>query len=162
MNAATSAAVTQSLKVKPDAVAYGSALLAERAYQPGEIVARFDDARAARQSYLTVQTGPGQHLELDLLSNLNHSCRPNTVLDTSARTVTACRAIKPGEMLTFFYPSTEWHMDRPFVCQCGEPGCIRFVSGARFLSADTLSHYYVNAHIVRAISATLTCGKVSS
>jgi hypothetical protein len=151
-----------SLKVKTNAVAYGSALYAERAYRAGEIVATFDDARAARQSYLTVQVGPGQHIELDVLSNLNHSCRPNTVLDTETRQVMACRAIAAGEMLTFFYPSTEWHMDRPFVCQCGEAECVRFVSGARYLSADILSRYYLNKHIVEAITATLTCGKVAS
>lgn len=154
--------LSSSLRIKPHAVAYGSALLAERAYQPGELIARFDDARPARQSYLTVQVGPGQHLQLEVLSNLNHSCRPNTVLDTAARTVTACRRIEKGAMLTFFYPSTEWSMDRPFVCQCGEAECVRFVGGARFLSPDTLSRYYVNAHIVEAIAATLTCGKVCS
>ena len=69
---------------------------------------------------LVAAVGPGQHLQLDMLSNLNHSCRPNTVLDAEARTVSASRDIEAGEMLSFFYPSTEWHMDRPFVCQCGE------------------------------------------
>lgn len=149
-------------RIKTNAVAYGSALMADRDYAAGEIIARFEDARPARQSYLTVQVGPGQHLQLETLANLNHSCRPNTVLDTEARTVVACRAVKAGEMLTFFYPSTEWHMDRPFVCQCGEPECLRFISGARYLSADVLSRYYVNNHIVQAITATLTCGKVAS
>jgi hypothetical protein len=151
-----------ALKVKSNAVAYGSALVAERAYQAGEIIARFDDARPARQSYLTVQVGAGKHVELDTLSMLNHSCRPNTALDTASRTVMATRPIAAGEMLTFFYPSTEWHMDRPFVCQCGESECIRFVAGARYLSPDILSRYYVNSHIVEAICATLTCGKVAS
>lgn len=160
--AAPASAPPAALRIKPSAVAYGSALIAERAYAAGEIIARFDDARVAKQSYLTVQVGPGKHVELDTLGNLNHSCRPNTVLDTASRTVTACRAIAAGEMLTFFYPSTEWHMDRPFVCQCGEPECLRFVSGARYIAADVLARYYVNAHIVEAIVATLTCGKVAS
>jgi hypothetical protein len=159
---AAAAVVSPAVRIKSNAVAYGSALIAERDYQAGEVIARFNDAKPAKQSYLTVQVGPGRHVELETLGNLNHSCRPNTVIDTASRTVTACRAIKAGEMLTFFYPSTEWHMDRPFVCQCGETECLRFVAGARYLTADILSRYYINAHIVEAIVATLTCGKVAS
>lgn len=168
MNAAATATLVSSqqssaaLRIKSDHVAYGSALIAERDYQAGEVISHFRDAKLARQSYLTVQVGPGKHIELDTLGNLNHSCRPNTVLDTASRSVTACRNIKAGEMLTFFYPSTEWHMDRPFVCQCGETECIRFVAGAKYLSPDILSRYYVNTHIVEAIVGTLTCGKVAS
>jgi hypothetical protein len=151
-----------SLMVKKNALAYGSALYAQRAYRAGEIIARFHDAKSARQSYLTVQVGPEEHVALDLLGNLNHACRPNTVLDALSRTVTACREIKAGDMLTFFYPSTEWHMDRPFACQCGAPECVGYIAGARYLSTDTLSRYFVNAHIVGMIGMTLSSGRVSS
>ena len=147
--------LTDSLIVMKDALAYGSALVANRSFEAGEQIARFDDAPFAEQSYLTVQVGPGQHVQLDVLSHLNHACRPNTVVDTAARTVTASRDIEAGEILSFFYPSTEWEMDRPFVCQCGAPDCVKIVAGARHLSPDVLSRSYVNLHIIRAINNCL-------
>lgn len=147
--------LTDSLIVMKDALAYGSALVSNRAYEVGEIIARFDDAPLAERSYLTVQVGPGQHVQLDVLSHLNHACRPNTVIDTEARTVSATRDIESGEILNFFYPSTEWEMDRPFICQCGAPDCVKIVAGARYLSAEVLSRSFVNLHIVRAINTCL-------
>ena len=147
--------LTADLIVMKDALAYGSALVANRAYEAGEIIARFDDAPFAEQSYLTVQVGPGQHVQLDVLSHLNHSCDPNTSIDTTARTVTALRDVQAGEILNFFYPSTEWEMDRPFICQCGAPDCVKLVAGARYLSPDVLARSPVNLHILRAINTTL-------
>lgn len=144
------------LLVRKDALAYGSALYARRAYRPGEVIARFDDAREAPQSYLTVQVAPERHVQLDMLGNLNHSCRPNTAIDAQARTVTACRQILPGDVLTFFYPTTEWDMARPFRCQCGEPECLGYIAGARYLAVETLSRYRISPHIVDMISATLS------
>ncbi|MCC2658596.1 MAG: hypothetical protein K0Q76_3704 [Panacagrimonas sp.] len=144
-----------SVTVMKDAVAYGSALFAKRAFVAGEVIAMFDDAPFAEQSYLTVQVGPGQHVQLDVLSHLNHSCDPNTVIDTTARTVVAARDVQPGEILSFFYPSTEWEMDRPFICQCGAADCIKIVAGARHLSVETLARVPVNLHILRAINTTL-------
>lgn len=153
---------SQSLLVRKDALAYGSALYARRAYQPGEVIARFDDAQDAPQSYLTVQIAPQRHVLLDMLGNLNHSCRPNLAIDADARTVTACRAILPGDMLTFFYPSTEWDMARPFSCQCGEPECVGYIAGARYLSTDTLARYRVSPHIVGMIAAALSDLKLAA
>lgn len=146
---------TDSLTVVKEAVAYGSALIANRAFAASEVIALFDDAPFAEQSYLTVQVGPGQHVQLDVLSHLNHSCDPNTVIDTTARTVAAARDVQAGEILSFFYPSTEWEMDRPFICQCGSSDCIKIVAGARHLSVEALARVPVNLHILRAINTTL-------
>lgn len=60
-----------------------------------------------------------------------------------------------GEELTFFYPSTEWEMDRPFICLCGSPSCVRLVAGAKHLAVETLGRYYINQHIQAAISDLL-------
>jgi hypothetical protein len=143
------------LIVKQDALAYGSALFANRSFAAGETIASFRQAPQAEKSYLTVQVGPGKHVQLDVLSHLNHSCAPNTLIDCEARTVTALRDIEPGEMLSFFYPSTEWEMDRPFICQCGAPDCVKIVAGARYLSPEVLSRGFVNLHIVQAINTVL-------
>lgn len=84
------------------------------------------------KAYSTVQVGPGQEDHIELNSSLlytNHSCRPNVafqVLTPGEPTnendwkVVALREIRKGETLSFFYPSTEWEMDRPFDCRCGE------------------------------------------
>lgn len=146
---------TDPLIVMKDALAYGSALVSNRSFEAGEVIASFKDAPLAEKSYLTVQVGPGQHVQVDVLAHLNHSCRPNTVIDAEARTVSAARDIEPGEILNFFYPSTEWEMDRPFICQCGAPDCVKIVAGARYLSPEALSRSYVNLHILRAINTCL-------
>jgi len=57
--------------------------------------------------------------------------------------------IKPGDPLTFFYPSTEWSMDRPFDCLCGAPEgvCLGKVGGANLLSQEQLQRWHFNDHI---------------
>lgn len=59
------------------------------------------------------------------------------------------RDVKPGDALTFFYPSTEWHMDRPFECLCGagEGICLGQVDGAEGIDAKTLQRWFINQHI---------------
>ena len=78
---------------------------------------------------------------------MNHSCDPNVILDTENMQMIACTDIAKGEELFFFYPSTEWQMDAPFICLCGASNCIHVVAGARFLPLSTLEHHYLNPHI---------------
>ena len=166
----------------------------------GAHFASFEDARPVRQQrYSTVQVGTGstgdgsavdvfndirnsanaKHIELNSdLRFANHSCDPSLVFDTArmeARVVDE-RALRVGDELTFFYPSTEWEMDRPFECQCRQsrnrstgldvdpdegkgkdkdmsidkPGsrkCKGWIAGAKALSASNLKGYWVNEHI---------------
>ena len=55
--------------------------------------------------------------------------------------------LRAGEGLTYFYPSTEWHMAQPFECRCGESVCRGQITGARDMSEKDLSNYRLNAHI---------------
>lgn len=59
------------------------------------------------------------------------------------------RDVKPGDALTFFYPSTEWHMDRPFDCLCGagEGVCLGEVAGSDKIDPKALDRWFVNEHI---------------
>jgi hypothetical protein len=110
----------------------------------------------SKPTYQTIQIGQDLHLEeLGIIAYMNHSCQPNTIIDTSSLTIRAIRDIAVGEDLSFFYPSTEWEMDRPFVCLCGAPQCIRLVAGAKYLSIDVLRNYFVNQHIRELITSTL-------
>lgn len=137
--------------------AYGARLITDQPYTRGQLIYRITGHRIVTQpTYQTIQISAAEHIEeLGVIAYLNHSCRPNTIVDTSHLTVTAARDIAAGEELTFFYPSTEWEMDRPFICLCGAPQCIRLVAGAKYLSIDTLSRYFINQHIREMAMASL-------
>jgi hypothetical protein len=128
---------------------YGARLVTDQLIHSGELICTVSGYRITSQpTFQTVQISARQHIEeLGVLAYLNHSCQPNTIVDTTAMTVSAIRDIAAGEELTFFYPSTEWEMDRPFICLCGAPQCVRLVAGAKYLSIDTLARYFINRHI---------------
>jgi hypothetical protein len=110
-----------------------------------------------RPTYQTVQVGFARHaLSLGVLTFINHSCHPNVIVDTSRMVCWATRDIAKGEELSYFYPSTEWVMARPFLCLCGAANCIRIVAGARQLSTDVLARYFINEHIRAMIGDELT------
>ena len=123
-------------------------LITKQAYAQGEIICEiptekvFDSANR-----YTVQIGRDKHTEVGKLSALNHSCDPNVILDTERLIMVARRDIEKGEELFFFYPSTEWEMDAPFICLCGASNCIHVVAGARFLPLSTLENHFLNKHI---------------
>ena len=84
---------------------------------------------------------------------MNHSCKPTLVFDVEkmeARTTE--RGLKEGEKLSFFYPSTEWRMDRGFECECGEEGCLGMVEGAeklaeRFGAVEAAEKWWFNTWV---------------
>jgi hypothetical protein len=136
------------LRVEPGAT-YGAQLITTGPLAAGEVVAPIAGRRrVSRPTYRSIQVGPQAHVEeLGVLGYLNHSCRPNCRIDTVAMRVVAERDIAAGEELTFFYPATEWDMDRPFRCRCRAPECVGVVSGARHLSPETLRRYVLAPHI---------------
>jgi len=123
-------------------------LVTKQAYKRGEIICEIPTQKVvAKANRYTVQIGRDRHTEVGKLSALNHSCGPNVILDTENLQMVACRDIEEGEELSFFYPSTEWEMDAPFICLCGASNCIHVVAGARFLPLSTLENHYLNRHI---------------
>lgn len=77
-----------------------------------------------------VGPGPTDHIELNsALLYTNSSCRPNLAFQIHTPgepatpadwRVVALRPLQPGDVLSFFYPSTEFVMDRAFECRCQE------------------------------------------
>lgn len=128
---------------------YSAQLLATRPIQAGELIYRIADYQVVSQpTYQTIQVGSDKHInDLGMLAYLNHSCMPSVIVDTRHLVCFAARDIALDEELNYFYPSTEWDMDRPFVCLCGAPNCLRLVFGARYLSLDVLSRHFINEHI---------------
>ncbi|KAE9571750.1 hypothetical protein CGMCC3_g12166 [Colletotrichum fructicola] len=104
---------------------------------------------ADEPTYATVQCGKDKHLNLnsDLLY-INHSCEPSLIFDTGNFNVLAGpKGLQPGDELTFFYPSTEWHMAQPFDCFCGTPSCRGRIAGARDMPRAQLEGLWLNGHI---------------
>ena len=123
-------------------------LSTKQSYAMGESICPIPtESLYSKPNQFTVQIGRDRHVEVKELAVMNHSCNPNTILDTSRMLVFAARDITIGEELTFFYPSTEWEMSAPFICLCGAPNCIHVVAGARFLPLSTLEHHFLNRHI---------------
>ncbi len=123
-------------------------LITKQAYRKGEIICEIPTEKVvSKPNRYTVQIGRDRHTNVGKLAALNHSCDPNVILDTERLIMVACRDIQAGEELTFFYPSTEWEMDAPFICLCGASNCIHVVAGARFLPLSTLEHHFLNKHI---------------
>ncbi len=123
-------------------------LTTKRTYKKGEIICPIPtESLYNKPNRFTVQVGRERHVEVKELSSMNHSCNPNTFLDTTRMLVFAARDVAAGEELTFFYPSTEWEMSSPFICLCGATNCIHVVAGARFLPLSTLENHFLNRHI---------------
>ncbi|KDR67984.1 hypothetical protein GALMADRAFT_257533 [Galerina marginata CBS 339.88] len=139
---------------------YRSSLKSLKAFKEGEVLAILKGTIKSRKAYTSVQcgSGPGDHIELNSdLVYVNHSCEPNVAFDLSSAEqskwhVRALRAIKPGDTLTFFYPSTEWEMDQPFNCECGTTTCLGTIQGAKYLSREELgARKYVSPWILKLV-----------
>ncbi|NET60604.1 MAG: SET domain-containing protein [Symploca sp. SIO2E6] len=124
-------------------------------FVPGEVLSSLGAREFLTQpNYLSVQIAEHQHilLEPEFLQYINHSCDPNVCFDTSNMTVTALRKIEIGEELTFFYPSTEWSMDRGFDCHCGTQDCLGKIQGAAHLPLNVLTKYKFSQHIQQKLA----------
>ncbi|KUI58043.1 Histone-lysine N-methyltransferase ash1 [Cytospora mali] len=102
-----------------------------------------------RPTYATCQIGRDQHISLnsDLLY-MNHSCEPSLIIDVDNLQILAGpKGLRPGDELTFFYPSTEWEMAQPFDCSCGTPSCHGQISGAKDMTSSQLEGYWLSGHI---------------
>jgi len=129
----------------------------------GALFAHITTATPAKKAYSSVQTGPDTHIELnsDLLY-CNHSCDPSLVFDMAKMEVRVVeeRDLRVGDLLTFFYPSTEWNMAQPFECICGAgPGkCLGLISGAKDIDEQVLRGYWLNEHVERMLEERAGAG----
>ena len=134
---------------------YGARLVATRLFRRGDLILPLLGRLTPEATFRSIQVDVGLHLEGFPFKFMNHSCRPTAVVETRQLAVCAWSEIKAGQEVTFFYPSTEWHMVRPFECFCGAPDCIRYVAGAGCLSLDLLGRYFINPHVRKLAAAAL-------
>ncbi|KAL8407625.1 hypothetical protein RB594_006450 [Gaeumannomyces avenae] len=102
-------------------------------------------------TYATVQIGRDRHLNLNSdLVYINHSCEPSLIFDTANLNILAGpKGLRPGDELTFFYPSTEWSMAQPFECLCGAgASCCGLIRGAADMPPRQLAGRWVNGHVL--------------
>lgn len=125
-----------------------------KAFSPGDIICEFNAREVSdKPNYLTVQVNDTTHILLmpDFLQYINHSCDPNVFFDTSSMLLVCIQPIPVGGEMTFFYPSTEWKMDRPFNCHCGSPECLKKIQGAYYISDKRLARYRLTDFIRQKI-----------
>ncbi|KAK7031390.1 hypothetical protein R3P38DRAFT_2923279 [Favolaschia claudopus] len=138
---------------------FRSFLRTRRAFAGGEILVHLTNATRSPQTYSTVQCGREPEDNVQFNSDfvfVNHSCEPNVVFDLSSPDarewhIRALKDIEVGSSVTYFYPSTEWHMDQAFDCQCGTEGCLGKIQGARYLKREELMKYWVSPWISELI-----------
>ena len=125
-------------------------LHAMKPFKPGDVISRFPAGSfSSHATYLTVQVGVNRHITLqpEFLQYINHSCEPNVLFDTTSMRVICLKELNVGDELTFFYPSTEWDMVQPFVCNCGSKDCLQLINGASHLSLKTIKKYRITDFI---------------
>lgn len=128
-------------------------------FTPGNMICNFGAGiTQTYATYLTVQTGASRHITLlpEFLQYINHSCVPNVFFDTSSMHLVCLQPLQPGDEFTFFYPSTEWEMAQPFVCNCGNSVCLQLINGASHLSVETLSKYKLTDFIRQQVKHKLS------
>lgn len=119
----------------------------------GAVFARINGVTpTSKQNYDTTQSEPDSHFVFNSkLYYCNHSCDPTLECDTSTweMRVSRKRPLKKGDVLSVFYPSTEWTMEREFECWCGagEGKCCRVIKGAKDMNERDLDRFWLNKHI---------------
>lgn len=132
-------------------------LFSNENFSAGDEVFQFNAKNiVAKPSYLTVQLEDHKHFSLDpdFLQYMNHSCDPNMFMDTDHLRLIALKDIHIGDELTFFYPSTEWEMDQPFICNCGSTKCQQFIGGAYSFKPEVILQYQLTDYIKRKVRET--------
>ena len=141
-------------EVRKDPESGQLAIFTNRKINAEETVSRFG-AREEKKAptYLTVQLDASHHILIKplFLQYINHSCSPNCFFDTTNLTVVALRDIACEEELSFFYPSSEWDMSQPFVCNCGNATCLQLINGASRLNNSTLNNYQLTNFIQQQV-----------
>jgi len=133
----------------------GHCAAANKAIKKGEVICYGDSSKINRPIIYSYQIDDEIHLIGP--GGLDHNCaKPTCGIDKETNNFIAIRDIDQGEFLTFNYFSTEYDMNTPFICLCGEEKCFNEIKGFKYLSKDEkeyiienfgLSKYLMKKHI---------------
>lgn len=133
-----------------------NALHGTKTFKKGDVICNFNAGITQNYAtYLTVQIDVDKHITLqpEFLQYINHSCSPTVFFDTTTMQLIALQDLSEGDEFTFFYPSTEWNMAKPFVCNCGSANCLQLINGATNLSLKTLNQYQLTNFIAHQLQS---------
>jgi hypothetical protein len=148
--------LSEVAEIRVDPITSSRSLYAMKPFKANEFVVGFiSRATHTEPNYLTVQVSETVHIELfpECLECMNNSCDPNCFFDTTTMQLVTLKPLAPGDEMTFFYPSAEWDMDRPFECNCGSADCVGMIQGARYLPQEALKRYRFTDFIRRKLVA---------
>lgn len=140
--------------VAPSEMHEQQSLRALRRFDIGDVISPFSASQIlAQPNYLTIQLSENEHIMLqpEWLQYTNHSCNPNAFFNIETMQLECVRPINTGEEITFFYPSTEWSMDQPFICKCNSVHCIGYIRGAKEMAEKDLANYRLSPFILRKL-----------
>jgi hypothetical protein len=120
----------------------------------GDVLCAFTVTFQSQPTRHSIQVSDSDHMLVDPveLQYINHSCDPNVAFDVERREVRALRPIQPGDEFFYFYPSTEWDMAEPFICNCGTARCLKLIRGAQHLPQRVLKEYEFQDHIQQRLA----------
>ena len=155
------------IHVNRSSEAFASGAVSKIDVPAGSVFAKISTATPGKKAYTSVQVAEDAHVELNSdLVFCNHSCAPTLEFDMARWEVRAVRDrdLKKGDLLTFFYPSSEWEMAQPFECTCGagENVCCGTIRGAGEMDDAVLRRYWLNGHIERMLAAKKATGKAGN
>jgi len=154
--------LAKKLYVRRSTKAFGSAAISLVSLSRGSLFAPMHGITPAPKAYSSVQISQDEHIELNSeLVFCNHSCAPTLEFDVGRLEVRVARDrdLKEGDVLTFWYPSTEWDMAQPFECTCGSEGCKGLISGAGQMEEKLVREYWLNGHIEELLKKSNEKGK---
>lgn len=119
----------------------GRCIAANEPIRKGEIVCYGDSSKINRPIKYSYQIDDNVHLIGP--GGLDHNCsKPTCGIDRETNNFLALRDIESGELLTFNYLSTEYEMNAPFKCVCGESKCFGHIKGFKYLSSEDKEYIY--------------------
>lgn len=119
----------------------GRCMIANAPIRKGEIVCYGDGSKINRPIAYSYQIDENIHLIGP--GGLDHNClKPTCGIERETNNFIALRDIELGELLTFNYFSTEYDMNTPFKCSCGEVKCFNQIRGFKYLNSDEKEYIY--------------------
>ena len=114
-------------------------LVASQPITDGEVVVQSCEEEVQDQrTWRTLQLDENRHLRNEFLNFIDHSCSPNSLLNTDRLALVAIRDIPIGSPITFFYPGSEVELSQPFGCHCGSTECMQHINGGFYLTRDRM------------------------
>lgn len=111
----------------------GRCVIANSKIEAGEIILSTSGSRISKPIRCSWQID--EHIHRIGPGLIDHSCgNPGCGIDPDTSEIVTIRKIKPGEIVTFNYLTTEYDLSSPFTCKCGEADCYGRIKGFKYLS----------------------------